>query len=1041
MQGNVGGEDIAESTYTYFPSIAVTSEGYIGLGFGASGPSVYPGAYFAMRLPGDPIGYFGPADTVALGVAAYTPGSDSRWGDYSGMSIDPSDSTRLWAFNMYALSSSEYGTRWKSFSPSIINVPFDKPAIQTAINASSPGTVIQVSPNQFGAPYNENLRLKSGVKVIGISTPTRGLPVLAAPDTAAAVSFPDSAGGNTIFANFILRGGGDEVVHLRGDGVLQDCLIDTTGATAPVGVLAESTGTEARVQNCRIRIGTGSAFKASYFAGAALDDTVEVLGSGLGLEAIGGSGIYSRLIADVADSVGFSFDGVGGSVSNSRVTVGTGTGLLVSGGDSSLTIQDCRIQDSTGVAFRAVGFAGTATGDTLVTVSSGDGLDVVGGSGSYTDMSVNSPHGYGIDVDGASGSVSDCNVTVATGVVARVRASSGATFEFTGCRFTATDSAAGNYGVQLQSGLGKVSKSFISAPGGRGAVVHAGSILQQCTIDGTDIGVIDSAGTVENCISTGFTTYGFEGDSVAYCIAPGPNGFASGTLSSTCANEDPLYCGPGEYSLRIDSYGNPENTDNTSSLGLIGAFPVACMYDTLSRSSTFTNGTLSAPGDVTVLSGDTLTLGSISTAVTIDAPKSDNQSGGSSSDQVELLVEGVLSADRVAFTSAQASPAYDDWYGIDVRDGGVVVIVNSEVMYGTYGLRFRAGANGRVTNTTFAHDGISDCEAWGVSGGDTVLVAGNTFNSGGAYGLYLEYNNSGVHVVGNTFDKVATYAQGVLTSNSGSSAPTIEENTITDFDLQAGIEIQDGAPDIYQNAISGCKYGILVSKGTPVIGDAGGSTRDNSITGNVTDGLRFSGSLAGGTVRHNYLASNGIGIEVTYRSGRPDLGTDTSHEGKNSFYDNTTYCVKNSTGIGILAEGNWWGACPPPGCIYGTLIADSYLCSDPYGPLNVEAPIVRVGETAARALSVRGVWPNPGKEFHAIRLRLEGGRAKVTTEIFDIAGRLVREIGPVEFPEGDHDVQWDGRNAQGQRVTSGMYFVRVRTDKGLRQTAKILVVR
>ncbi len=802
-----------------------------------------------------------------------------------------------------------------------------------------------------------------------------------------------------------------------------------------------SGGSDLTLRSSRVQADSGSALQATDFSGALSADTLVVATSGSGLSVNGGTATYSGLLVDVPDSLGVSLDNASGSLSASGVSVGTGTGLLVSGGDSSLTIQGCRIQDSTGVAFRAIDFTGTATGDTLVVVSSGDGLDIVDGSGNYSVLRVSAPHSYGIDVDGASGTISNSDVTVATGVAARVRASSGATFEFTDCRFTATDSAAENYGVQLQSGLGKVSKSFISAPGGRGAVVHAGSILQQCTIDGTDIGVIDSAGTVENCISTGFTTYGFEGDSVAYCIAPGPNGFASGTLSSTCANEDPLYCGPGEYSLRIDSYGNPENTDNTSSLGLIGAFPVACMYDTLSRSSTFTNGTLSAPGDVTVLSGDTLTLGSISTAVTIDAPKSDNQSGGSSSDQVELLVEGVLSADRVAFTSAQASPAYDDWYGIDVRDGGVVVIVNSEVMYGTYGLRFRAGANGRVTNTTFAHDGISDCEAWGVSGGDTVLVAGNTFNSGGAYGLYLEYNNSGVHVVGNTFDKVATYAQGVLTSNSGSSAPTIEENTITDFDLQAGIEIQDGAPDIYQNAISGCKYGILVSKGTPVIGDAGGSTRDNSITGNVTDGLRFSGSLAGGTVRHNYLASNGIGIEVTYRSGRPDLGTDTSHEGKNSFYDNTTYCVKNSTGIGILAEGNWWGACPPPGCIYGTLIADSYLCSDPYGPLNVEAPIVRVGETAARALSVRGVWPNPGNELHAIRFHLEGGRAKVMTEVFDIAGRLVREIGPVEFPEGDHDVQWDGRNAQGQRVTSGMYFVRVRTDKGLRQTAKILVVR
>ena len=44
-QGNIGGEDIATGTYTYYPSISVNSNLMQLIGFAASAPSIYPGAY------------------------------------------------------------------------------------------------------------------------------------------------------------------------------------------------------------------------------------------------------------------------------------------------------------------------------------------------------------------------------------------------------------------------------------------------------------------------------------------------------------------------------------------------------------------------------------------------------------------------------------------------------------------------------------------------------------------------------------------------------------------------------------------------------------------------------------------------------------------------------------------------------------------------------------------------------------------------------------------------------------------------------------
>ena len=51
-QGKIGGEEIAAGTFTFFPTVAVDRVGNLAVGFAASGPGIYPGAYFTMRLVG-----------------------------------------------------------------------------------------------------------------------------------------------------------------------------------------------------------------------------------------------------------------------------------------------------------------------------------------------------------------------------------------------------------------------------------------------------------------------------------------------------------------------------------------------------------------------------------------------------------------------------------------------------------------------------------------------------------------------------------------------------------------------------------------------------------------------------------------------------------------------------------------------------------------------------------------------------------------------------------------------------------------------------
>lgn len=74
--------------------------------------------------------------------------------------------------------------------------------------------------------------------------------------------------------------------------------------------------------------------------------------------------------------------------------------------------------------------------------------------------------------------------------------------------------------------------------------------------------------------------------------------------------------------------------------------------------------------------------------------------------------------------------------------------------------------------------------------------------------------------------------------------------------------------------------------------------------------------------------------------------------------------------------------------------------------------------------------PNPFNLQTLISFALPSN-SKVKLEIFDILGRQVRTvIDNVDMPAGLHQVIWDGKNANGEVVTSGVYFYRLDHNGG-----------
>jgi len=103
------------------------------------------------------------------------------------------------------------------------------------------------------------------------------------------------------------------------------------------------------------------------------------------------------------------------------------------------------------------------------------------------------------------------------------------------------------------------------------------------------------------------------------------------------------------------------------------------------------------------------------------------------------------------------------------------------------------------------------------------------------------------------------------------------------------------------------------------------------------------------------------------------------------------------------------------------------------------SPIVGVElpeDALSPALMVLG--PNPAQST-TLRYAVPGN-SRVRVAVFDVGGRMVARLFDGSRSKGVYDVMWSGANAQGNRVASGIYFVRLElADQASRVTRMVLI--
>jgi hypothetical protein len=83
--------------------------------------------------------------------------------------------------------------------------------------------------------------------------------------------------------------------------------------------------------------------------------------------------------------------------------------------------------------------------------------------------------------------------------------------------------------------------------------------------------------------------------------------------------------------------------------------------------------------------------------------------------------------------------------------------------------------------------------------------------------------------------------------------------------------------------------------------------------------------------------------------------------------------------------------------------------------------------------------PNPVAASTEIRYEI-ASRCDVRIRVFNTTGQLVRTLVKQSKDPGRYSASWDGANAAGERVSSGVYFYTMDVG-GFRATKKMLVVK
>jgi hypothetical protein len=106
-----------DGLWRWMPSIAVDQNGNMAIAYSTSSATQEPSIRYAGRLASDPLNDLGQGEAVMTAGGGHQTHSSGRWGDYSMLTVDPTDNLSFWHTNEYypVTSSASWFTRVGKF--------------------------------------------------------------------------------------------------------------------------------------------------------------------------------------------------------------------------------------------------------------------------------------------------------------------------------------------------------------------------------------------------------------------------------------------------------------------------------------------------------------------------------------------------------------------------------------------------------------------------------------------------------------------------------------------------------------------------------------------------------------------------------------------------------------------------------------------------------------------------------------------------------------------------------------------------------------
>jgi hypothetical protein len=399
-----------------------------------------------------------------------------------------------------------------------------------------------------------------------------------------------------------------------------------------------------------------------------------------------------------------------------------------------------------------------------------------------------------------------------------------------------------------------------------------------------------------------------------------------------------------------------------------------------------------------------------------------------SSTPLAMTVKGTLTANGVTFTSNAASPAKGDWAGIVVSNSnGTVDLDNCTISYADVGIQLGtgptggSGGGGTLDGCNFSNN--SDEDIW-IDGHATVTVTGGvitTSSTSNHVGIHIDdavgtVTIRGVEIIGTS----AAGAVGILCEDAAS----LLGNHVHGFSSSTG---------------AGVRFDLSDTTLVPLLDNY------SSTVSQLMDNYKAIdvASAARPKIRRARIDNSTYGIYVGTNA-LPDVGT-SSDQGGCDITDSSSKHIacktpRLSSLPNVQALYNWWGSATS-GDFSGKLSPfvdwNPFLGSDPYGSLS--ARLIET-EDVPGSPKVHQNAPNPFSQETTFRVTVPSNGTKISLRVYDVHGRVVRDLADQTAEIGEYMFQWDGTDSEGRALPSGVYYYRAKIG-AFEKTMKLLRIR